>query len=613
MEDLRDSDPRELGPYRPRAVLGEGGMGRVLLATGAHGRLVAIKRVHDHLAADDDFRRRFRREVAASRRVVSARTAAVVGADTETAVPWLASEFVHGPSLHEALDEVGSLPEETVLRLAAGLAAALRDIHAAGLAHRDLSPSNVLLADDGPRVLDFGIVRAVEGRATSRMQVTTTVTHTGMVIGTPAFMSPEQAEGRKLTSATDMFSLGTMLLLASTGTNPFEGRGIPQTLYNVVHLTPDLDAVPERLRALIEPCLAKEPAERPAPARLLELVGPVADTDRPWPAEVHRLTERQRAEIRGRVPLSHQDTAGPGAPPAPPMPPLVPPHILSAPEPDPLTVVRGPGRGPGGPGAGSGVRGKRVVLAVLAATALVLGAVAISEAITDDGGPAATDSAFDRPATDLPTTDDATDDGYDESWDDGSWEDDAPAEDEEPTPEPETESPAPESPAPEEAAPPDPTLEAYRSVGAGECLHNWMVSDTAWSSDVPETVSCDAEGVAVWVTLTTDDAGDCPVDAGRSYLTYSSGGETVALCVTRLFEVGQCFLGMADGSANLMSWADCYQGVPAPYSLLYNVTAVYSAPADPTGAECRQSAQDQTQYQWWSPDGGRVLLCAVVL
>ncbi|MGK5534201.1 LppU/SCO3897 family protein, partial [Streptomyces sp. URMC 129] len=159
---------------------------------------------------------------------------------------------------------------------------------------------------------------------------------------------------------------------------------------------------------------------------------------------------------------------------------------------------------------------------------------------------------------------------------------------------------------------PDPTLELYQSVVAGDCLNNWMISETDWVSDTPDVVPCDDDGAGVWVSQTSDTTSACPVDAGRSYLSYSAGYETVALCVTRQFEVGQCFLGMADGTANLMSWVDCAQGVPAPYSLTYNVTGVYSAPATVQGDECRQSAGDQNSYYWWTVDDNTVLLCAVV-
>ncbi|RKN43975.1 LppU/SCO3897 family protein [Streptomyces hoynatensis] len=159
----------------------------------------------------------------------------------------------------------------------------------------------------------------------------------------------------------------------------------------------------------------------------------------------------------------------------------------------------------------------------------------------------------------------------------------------------------------------DPTLEHFRSITAGDCLNDWMISDTEWASDVPEVVSCSDEAAGVRVSQTSGDTSDCPTDAGRSYLYYSSGLETVALCVTRQFAVGQCFLGMPDGSANLMSWFDCAATeVPSPYNQLYNVTSVYSAPANPTGDECRQSSTDQNTYWWWTVDGESVLVCAVV-
>jgi hypothetical protein len=160
--------------------------------------------------------------------------------------------------------------------------------------------------------------------------------------------------------------------------------------------------------------------------------------------------------------------------------------------------------------------------------------------------------------------------------------------------------------------PADPTLEAYQAVSAGDCLNTWMINETDWVSDVPEVVSCEDDGAGVWVSQVSEWSSDCPLDAGRSYLSYTSGLESVALCVTRQFEVGQCFLGMEDGSANLMSWVDCEGGeIPAPYSLKYNVTGVWQAPSNPTGDECRESASDPTEYWWWTVDGESVLLCTV--
>ncbi|MFG6191568.1 serine/threonine-protein kinase [Nonomuraea sp. JJY05] len=291
MQPLTTSDPREVGRYRLIAELGRGGMGRVFLGSGPDGRLAAIKRVRAEFAEDDEFRARFGREVEASRKVSGAYTAAVIDADVHAPTPWLASVFVPGPSLREAVDAVGALPERSVPRLAAGLATALMAIHRENLVHRDLKPSNVLLADDGPRVIDFGIARAADNDGRSQ------VTSTGWLIGSPGFMSPEQAEGRPATPASDVFSLGAVLAVACTGQEPFAGPAAPQILYNVVHTEPDLSMVPEGLRRIVEGCLAKDPDLRPTPGQLLDSIGRIAPSAQPWPAEVHELIARQRTEL----------------------------------------------------------------------------------------------------------------------------------------------------------------------------------------------------------------------------------------------------------------------------------------------------------------------------
>ncbi|WP_051854891.1 serine/threonine-protein kinase [Streptomyces sp. NRRL B-1347] len=306
------TDPEEVGRYRTIAELGSGGMGRVFLSSAPDGRLVALKQVRTQFVEDDGFRARFRREVDASRKVSGVFTSAVIDADADAPEPWLTSEFVPGPSLQEALTAVGTLPEEAVLRMAAGLASALLDIHRAGLVHRDLKPSNVLLAADGPRVIDFGIARATDS------DDSTELTHSALLVGSPGFMSPEQAQGLPLGAASDVFSLGTVLVMACTGRCPFAGTSTPQTLYNVVHTEPDLSMLPRRVRPLVARCLAKEPSERPSPAQLLEDIGGLTPAPRPWPTEVHELIAAQQAEIerlrrelalRGRV----RDTGG-GAP-----------------------------------------------------------------------------------------------------------------------------------------------------------------------------------------------------------------------------------------------------------------------------------------------------------
>ncbi|MFJ8429839.1 serine/threonine-protein kinase [Kitasatospora sp. NPDC094019] len=295
-------------------MLGQGGMGRVLLGVGPDGRAAAVKQVHAEFAGDDGFRVRFRREVAASRRVSGAYTAAVIAADPDAETPWLASQFVLGPALNEALRAVGVLPEESARRLAAGLAQALIDVHGAGLIHRDLKPSNVLLAEDGVRVIDFGIARAAEGQDTK-------LTRTGAMIGSPGFMSPEQVEGRELTPASDVFSLGATLAVACAGRPAFGGESLPRILFAVLHAEPELSGVPSGLRPLVAACLAKDPAARPTPQEVLAAVGRIEPAARPWPEAVHGLLAVQRAQVerllRGGVPFGVESEPTRSAPPAP--------------------------------------------------------------------------------------------------------------------------------------------------------------------------------------------------------------------------------------------------------------------------------------------------------
>ncbi|MFE5594231.1 protein kinase [Streptomyces sp. NPDC056549] len=295
MRPLRASDPVSSGPYRLLAELGSGGMGRVLLGAAPDGRLVAVKQVHAGLADDDGFRARFQREVAASQKVSGAYTAPVMDSDADAPTPWLASVFVAGPSLGAAVTEVGTLSEDLVRRLAAGLASALAEIHRVGLIHRDLKPDNVLLSEDGVRVIDFGIARAAETGAEHEGDLG--LTRTGLVIGSPPFMSPEQAEGNRLTAASDVFSLGSVLVMAATGRSPFVGSSTLQTLYDVVHAEPDLNGLPAGLRAIVARCLAKDPEARPTPSGLLGLLGPVAPVGRQWPPAVYRMISSQRAAI----------------------------------------------------------------------------------------------------------------------------------------------------------------------------------------------------------------------------------------------------------------------------------------------------------------------------
>jgi hypothetical protein len=252
-------------------------MGRVYLGQSPSGRLVAVKLIRTELADHPDFRQRFAQEVNAARRVSGIFTAPVVDADPDGAQPWLVTAYVSGPSLADAVASDGPLPVEAVLTLAAGLAEGLGAVHAAGVVHRDLKPSNVLLASDGPRIIDFGISRAADS---------TWLTYAGGVMGSPGFMSPEQAEGKEVGPETDIFSLGGVLTFAATGEPPFGSGTATALLYRVVYGSAATGRVPGEVRQLVERCLAKDPAERPTTDELLAELGyaePDADwLSRPW-------------------------------------------------------------------------------------------------------------------------------------------------------------------------------------------------------------------------------------------------------------------------------------------------------------------------------------------
>lgn len=261
-QPLAADDPATIAGYRLAAKLGAGGMGKVYLSYTPGGRPVAIKVIRPEFGEDPEFRRRFAQEVQSAQRVQGLFTAPVIDADTNGAQPWLATAYVPGPSLADAVVAHGALPVEAVLLLIAGMAEALHVIHGAGIVHRDLKPSNVLLAADGPRVIDFGIAYAADA---------TSLTGSGVTIGTPSFMAPEQAAGRRVTPATDIFALGQVAAYAATGSPAF-GEGTSHgVLYRIVHEEADLTGVPERLMELVSRCLAKEPEARPSVAEVIAL------------------------------------------------------------------------------------------------------------------------------------------------------------------------------------------------------------------------------------------------------------------------------------------------------------------------------------------------------
>jgi Protein kinase domain len=300
MEPLAANDPRQVGVFRLHARLGAGGMGRVFLGYSPGGRAVAVKIVHPELARDPEFMARFRREVAAAEAVSGAYTAPVVGAGPDDSPPWLATAYVAGPSLAGLVDRTGPLPEAAVWRLAGGLIEALQAIHGRGLVHRDLKPCNILVAVDGPRVIDFGISRALQGAGTVLTDVRTTM-------GTPAYMSPEQAEGQEIGPSSDVFSLGSVIAFAATGSAPFDGDNVFSIAYRVVHAEADLSRLPPALRALAAGCLVKDPAARLTLAQLMHAVIaasaplPPVTPGKFWPEPVDTLVAGEATPAPGEA------------------------------------------------------------------------------------------------------------------------------------------------------------------------------------------------------------------------------------------------------------------------------------------------------------------------
>ncbi|MFE9355838.1 PQQ-binding-like beta-propeller repeat protein [Streptomyces olivaceoviridis] len=361
VDQLTQHDPRRIGPFEVLGRLGAGGMGLVYLARSASGRRVAIKTVRTELAEDQLFRVRFTREVEAARAVSGFYTAAVVDADPRAAVPWLATAYVPAPSLEEIVNECGPLPAQAVRWLAAGVAEALQSIHGAGLVHRDLKPSNVLVVEDGPRVIDFGIASGVSN---------TRLTMTNVAVGTPAYMSPEQAkDSRSVTGASDVFSLGSMLVFAATGHPPFHGANPVETVFMLLREGPDLTGLPDELRPLIELCMQMEATNRPTPADLQAQLAPHlfgsgsddSGTASAWlPEKAVALIEARRGG-RPAVKPAPAPTGGPrsggrqAVPPPPPYDPPVPapasaavPVPVGAPDTGPVRLAGA--RVPIGPG-----------------------------------------------------------------------------------------------------------------------------------------------------------------------------------------------------------------------------------------------------------------------
>ena len=542
MKPLRDDEPREIGPYRVLAELGEGGMGRVLLAAGGDGRLVALKVMRPHLLHDDQFRFRFRREVITSREVAASRwTATVLAANEGTGEygpePWLASEFFNGPTLAEAVNAAGPLDEAASRRLMHGLAAALAEIHSYGVVHRDLKPSNVILTEDGVRLIDFGIAR-VPGSSGSQ----TTITETGALIGAPAYMSPEQITKQEVGPATDLFSLGTTVFTANTGVSPFEDEALFAIMNRVVNGEPDFARLPEGLRQVVEPCMRKRPEERITAAEVLTRIGePLAG---PWSPGVAALEERQRAEVADLARRHGWDTLvrpdrtvvmfGPGIVPVQPYPGAPEGTTVNySPVPPPVYTPAGPP--PGGPvlppggqyPPGQGPKPDRTVLyAVLAVMAVVvLALIVILPGLADDDDPTI-------------TMDDQTpSDGTDSDYDPGS--------------------------GGSETDPVETATDPVDAASIGDCFWDYGDETTA---DLEPSYCEDGSFEVVDIFYDTVDLAACDAVDDLSSSVSSSAGNLV-LCLSYLHpngeayhaEVGECVYGPND---SVSPWypIDCTEG-----------------------------------------------------
>ncbi|WP_099055159.1 serine/threonine-protein kinase [Streptomyces vietnamensis] len=385
---LTADDPREIGGYHLQARLGAGGMGVVYLAHTPGGRPIALKVVREEFAGDPEFRLRFAQEVASAERIHGLFTAQVVASGVDAPTPWFATAYIPGPSLQQVVQRHGPLPVRTVLLLMAGVAEALQAIHGAGVVHRDLKPANVLIAEDGPRVIDFGIARAADAVA---------LTGVGLSIGTAAYMAPEQALGRPVSPATDVFALGALIAYVASGETPFGAGPESAALYRVVHEQPDLARVPHDLRDLLAWCLAKRPEDRPTTADLIAAV------------HAHPLVGGRPEFAEGWLPQTvSSEVAGRGARPAPvhAQPTLASPAAVSTPTPFPAAAAvstPAPFPAPAPPSPRSGAadapvepsrrrarKGRRrlivAVLAVLAVLGAAGGVVRFLGARADDAG-----------------------------------------------------------------------------------------------------------------------------------------------------------------------------------------------------------------------------------
>ncbi|MEV0667365.1 serine/threonine-protein kinase [Actinomadura luteofluorescens] len=533
LRELRTADPERVGPYRLLARLGAGGMGQVYLGRSQGRRLVAVKVVHPHFADNALFRRRFTKEIAAARRIMGFYTAQVIDADAEAEPPWLATEYIAGPSLQDAVEENGALPEISLAALGAGLAEGLRAVHEQNVIHRDLKPGNVLLAQDGPRIIDFGIARAMDAPTQSLT-----------LMGTPGYMSPEQFLGGDLEPSSDVFCLAAVLAYAATGRHPF-GEGPSEALgYRVRYEDPDLTGVPASVLPLIAAGLEKNPDDRPATGEFLDRCSAlVADEGMSLPKPFTTMIASRMAETEVFTRKAGTGEHGAHSPPRDGQrPPAV--QRQSPPPPPPPRPVPEPRERPLAKPAVAVVAG--VVGVALVALLIAVSGSGDSKGSDDDAAASTTSRS-----TSLTNERGST------------------------------------RPSPT----PDSTWKAFSEISVNDCLgasgNPW--NPGGWLGDVPRAVSCGESDAYLRVTglgKTSSACGSKPLDGESYWESPAHGGGRIYLCVERRFRDGECFLGKqgskpgvaAISGYGLMTAWRCGKGdLPKEYAYVLQFTGYYKS------------------------------------
>ncbi|MFE7118445.1 protein kinase [Streptomyces sp. NPDC057654] len=542
-EPLKEDDPRRAGPYELRARLGSGGIGRVFLAMTPEGRPIAVKLLKPELGRDPQFAQRFAREIDVARRIRGGHTARLLDADPDAPEPWLAGEYVCGPSLLELVAEKGPLPSRDVLLIALGIARALQDIHAADAVHRDLKPANVMLGASGPQVIDFGIAKSVAA---------TLMTRTNTQPGTPAYKSPEQATGKQqVTSASDVFTLGATIYYLATGQDAFAAEDPLGVINLIAHEEPDLSVLDDDVSALVQLCLAKSPDARPTPARVIELcsavTGPVTPGAHPPIAQAVPMIQARVRALRALTAPERErnSSASSSVPPAGTSPDAETEEktdrrseAKSEAKSEAETEAKTPAHEPPKPAKPAAVRAGAIGVAVLCVLALIWLPKYLHSGDSDNGKSSGSSSRSYAPSTsDSDATDPDTDTDTDTPTADESTPDDSTTE-----PADATDSPSPTAEA----------TSAIQAARVGDCLAN----DGTYEKPVLRATDCATRAFKVLrVVEGTSDTSECHGTPDTDY-TVSNPGYKRALCLTYQYgsayhaRSGECVYGPNSAGSN---------------------------------------------------------------